>query len=103
MFEDENGHRPGDWTHRGQRSRAKADEPAKDPNGKKWYQETFWIVALLILLWPVGLVLAWRSEWPLAAKIVATALVLAYTGFIIYKLPALMEISNVMQASLAAR
>ena len=35
---------------------------------KKWYEKTAWILLLWFLFWPVGLVLALRSDWPRAAK-----------------------------------
>lgn len=35
---------------------------------KKWYEKTAWIMLLWFLFWPVGLVLALRSDWPRAAK-----------------------------------
>ena len=31
----------------------------------------------LVVFWPVGIVLAWRSRWPLAGKLVATLFVVA--------------------------
>lgn len=87
--------------HRGQRSREQANKIVTDPNAKKWYQETFWIIVMLLLLWPVGLVLAWRSDWPSAAKIIATVAVLVLVGWIIYDLPRLMQIASALQAALA--
>ena len=46
MFEDENGNRPGDWMHKNQRTKESVNRIIKDPNAKKWYQETFWIVVV---------------------------------------------------------
>ena len=60
MFEDENGNRPGDWMHKNQRTKESVNRIIKDPNAKKWYQETFWIVVFLFLFWPAGIILAWR-------------------------------------------
>lgn len=43
-----------------------------DPNNdsKKWYQKTSWIIALLILFFPVGIYLMWRyTNWKKPIKI----------------------------------
>ena len=71
MFEDENGNRPGDWMHKNQRTKESVNRIIKDPNAKKWYQETFW---------PAGVILAWRSDWPLAVKIIVSVLVAIYVA-----------------------
>lgn len=84
MFEDENGNRPGDWMHRAQRSRASANDLHEDPNEPKWYKQTFWIIVLIALFWPIGIVLAWRSDWPLPGKIAATVLVVLYMVLALY-------------------
>lgn len=68
-----NERRPGDWLRKDMRQ--DANEVIRDDDGKKWYDQTFWIAALLLVLWPVGLGLCRRSDWPLVAKIMATALV----------------------------
>ncbi len=86
MFEDENGNRPGDWMHKAQRTRESANDLHEDPNAKPWYQQTFWIIVLIALFWPAGIILAWRSSWPLAAKIAATAIVTLYVAFAMYTL-----------------
>ncbi len=65
-----NERRPGDWTRKEQRKNANIIV-GKDYD-KKWYEDTFWIIVLLVLFWPVGIVLCWRSSWPLWAKIIAT-------------------------------
>lgn len=45
--------------------------------GKKWYQKTGWIIALLILFFPVGLFLMWKyTNWKKPIKGVITALIL---------------------------
>ncbi len=80
MFEDENGNRPGDWMHKNQRTKESANRIIKDPNAKKWYQETFWIVVFLFLFWPAGVILAWRSDWSLAVKIIVSVLVAIYVA-----------------------
>ncbi len=84
MFEDENGNRPGDWMHKNQRTRESANNIVKDPHAKKWYQETFWIVVLLLVFWPAGIVLAWKSDWPLAAKVIVSVVVAAYAAIAAY-------------------
>ena len=77
IFKDENGRSYGDWTHRDQRSREEANRIVKDPNEKKWYDQNFYIIMFLLLFWPVGIVLCWRSSWPLAAKVVVSILLVA--------------------------
>lgn len=43
---------------------------------KPWYTKTGWIIALLILFFPVGLFLAWKySNWKTSGKVVATVFV----------------------------
>ena len=57
IFKDENGNSYGDWAHRGQgRTRENANDIVTTGDEKKWYDQTFWIVFFLIVLWPVGLV-----------------------------------------------
>ena len=44
---------------------------------KKWYQKTGWIIALLILFFPVGLFLMWKyTNWKKPVKGIITALIL---------------------------
>ena len=50
-----------------------------DPNGsrndKKWYQKTGWIIAWLILFFPVGLFLMWKyADWKKSVKGIVSAL-----------------------------
>lgn len=71
--------RPGDWVHKEQRKNAN-DIVGKDYS-KKWYEDTFWIIALLVLFWPVGIVLCWRSSWPIWAKILATVVIAFFVYF----------------------
>ena len=73
----EENRRAGDWLHRDQRKRAKTEQERELSAGPKWYDQTFWIVVFLVVFWPVGIVLAWRSRWPLAGKLVATLFVVA--------------------------
>lgn len=42
-------------------------------NGKKWYQKTGWIIAWLIIFFPIGIFLMWKySDWKKAIKIAVT-------------------------------
>ena len=75
--------RAGDWTHKEQRKRANAALESQGPQ-VKWYRQTFWIVFFLILFWPVGIVLAWRSDWPIAGKVVATVLIALCVAMSLY-------------------
>ena len=62
IFKDENGRSYGDWTRRGQgRTSEHANDIVTTGDEKKWYDQTFWIVFFLIVLWPVGLVMMWRG------------------------------------------
>ncbi len=75
IFKDENGNSYGDWTHRGQgRTRDAANSIVTTGDEKKWYDQTFWIIFFLVVLWPVGLVLMWRGActWHVTVKIVVT-------------------------------
>lgn len=46
-----------------------------DPDKGKWYQKTSWIIALLILFFPVGLFLMWKyTNWKKPIKVIITAL-----------------------------
>ena len=72
MTDVSGGRRAGDWTHKAQRSHEQANRIVKEPGAGKWHQDTFWIVFLLVVFWPVGLVLMWRSDWHVAVKAVVT-------------------------------
>ena len=51
----------------------------QDPDHKKWYQKTGWIIALLILFFPVGLFLMWKyTNWKKPVKGIITALILIF-------------------------
>ena len=53
IFKDENGNSYGDWTHRGQgRTRDAANSIVTTGDEKKWYDQTFWIIFFLVVLWP---------------------------------------------------
>ena len=75
----DNERRPGDWQRRSSRQ---ANTILKDPNEKKWYNQTFWIVVFLFVFWPVGVVLTWISDWPVPVKIIATAIVVAMAVYV---------------------
>jgi hypothetical protein len=48
---------------------------ASSPNKDSWYKRTGWIIALLILFWPVGLYLMWKyTSWNRIVKLVITGL-----------------------------
>ena len=82
IFKDENGRSYGDWTHRGQgRTREQANEIVTTDDEKKWYEQTFWIIFFLVLFWPVGLVLMWRSDWHVAVKIAVTVVLAVMVYF----------------------
>lgn len=71
--------RPGDWQRRDLRQ--DANDLMEEPNQKKWYKQTFWVIFFLVIFWPVGIVLAWRSDWHIAAKIAASVFVVVAVYF----------------------
>ncbi|MCL1797549.1 MAG: holotricin-3 [Eggerthellaceae bacterium] len=73
-WKDDDGRRIGDWQHKDLRKNA--NDLVEDVGQKPWYQQSFWIVIFLLVFWPVGIVLCWRSGWPLTGKLLATILVL---------------------------
>lgn len=75
----DNERRPGDWQRRDLRENA--NDLVEDPDPKKWYKQTFWIVFFVLVFWPVGLVLAWRSDWHIVAKVLATVFVVVTVYF----------------------
>lgn len=76
---DEN-RRPGDWQRRDLRENANVLIDEKPPSDKKWYQQTFWIIFFVLIFWPVGLVLLWKSNWNVVVKILLTLFV-AFTVY----------------------
>ncbi len=49
--------------------------PNDNSNNKKWYQKTGWIIAWLILFFPVGLFLMWKyADWKKSVKGIVSAL-----------------------------
>ena len=65
--------RAGDWQRRDLRQNA--DDLIEEPNAKPWHRQTFWIVFFLVIFWPVGIVLCWKSNWHIAIKIIVTVLI----------------------------
>ncbi len=75
IFKDENGNSYGDWTHRGQgRTRDAANDIVTTGDEKKWYDQTFWIVFFLVVLWPGGPALMSRGArtWHVAVTTLVT-------------------------------
>ena len=68
--------RAGDWQKRDLRKNA--NDLIEEPNQKAWCKQTFWIVFFLIVLWPVGLVMMWRSAcaWNTVVKVVVTIVII---------------------------
>ncbi|CBL05031.1 MAG: holotricin-3 [Gordonibacter pamelaeae] len=71
--------RAGDWQRKDLRQNA--NDLMEDPNPKKWHQQTFWIVFFLLVFWPVGIVLVWRSGWHVVAKVLASVYVVVAVYF----------------------
>ena len=65
--------RAGDWQKRDLRKNA--NDLIEEPNQKAWCKQTFWIVFFLIVFWPVGIVLVWRSDWHIVVKLLCTVFV----------------------------
>lgn len=57
----------------------------KTKKSVKWYQHTAWIIALLIIFWPVGLYLMWKhTNWSKNVKIViSTIAVLSFVLMVV--------------------
>ena len=70
--------RAGDWQKRDLRKNA--NDLIEEPNQNAWCKQTFWIVFFLIVFWPVGIVLCWRSSWHIVAKVLASVAV----AFMVY-------------------
>lgn len=75
---DDDGRRYGDWQKKDLRK--DANEIQGSANLEPWYKQNFWMVVLVLVFWPVGLFLAWKSNWPIIAKIIATLFVIATVG-----------------------
>lgn len=50
------------------------EPPQKNNDVKKWHEKTGWIIFFLIVFFPVGLFLMWKSEWKKVPKIVVSVL-----------------------------
>lgn len=85
--------RPGDWQRRDLRE--SANDLEEEPNAKAWHRQTFWIVFFLLIFWPVGIVLCWKSDWHVAFKILATVLI----AFFVYFSVAMSQAVMSMQAA----
>lgn len=49
-------------------------DPVEPPMRKRFYQKTWFIIVMLILIWPVGVFLMWKfSNWNIAVKSVVSA------------------------------
>ncbi len=81
MKQDDDGRRYGDWQHNELRGDPNYYE--KDPQATPWYKQTFWIIAFLIVLWPVGIVLCWMGRWPVWVKIIVTIVLALIVGYMI--------------------
>jgi len=79
---DKDGRRVGDWQRRNLRKNT--NDLVETPNQKPWYQQNFVIIALLLLFWPAGLILSWKSNWHLAVKILVTVFVVAYMAVVVW-------------------
>lgn len=71
--------RPGDWQRRDLRQNA--NDIQRDPNPKKWYDQTFWIVFFLIVFAPAGVVMMWRTNWNIVLKIAVTLFMIVAVYF----------------------
>lgn len=59
-------------SHTTQNSSFIPDPPQQ--NNKKWHEKTGWIIFFLIVFFPIGLFLMWKSNWKKAPKIIVSAL-----------------------------
>lgn len=65
-----------------QNSTSSFEPPQQNKDGKKWYEKTGWIIFFLIVFFPVGLFLMWKSKWKMPPKIIVS--VLYALGIIVY-------------------
>ena len=54
-----------------------------DTNNTMWYRRTWAVVAMLILFFPVGIYLMWKSGWKKKTKILISCLIIALTAITI--------------------
>lgn len=71
--------RPGDWQRRD--LRRNANDIEESANAKPWHRQTFWIIFFLVIFWPVGIVLCWKSDWHIGFKILASVLIVVFVYF----------------------
>lgn len=85
--------RAGDWQRRDLRQNA--DDLIEEPDAKPWHRQTFWIVFFLVIFWPVGIVLCWRSDWHIVAKILCSVAV----AFMVYFSVTMYQATQALMAS----
>lgn len=62
---------------------------------KRWFQQTGWVVASLILFWPVGLFLMWKyTNWSKWVKAVVSVAEVALFGVIVTNIPPSIKIDD---------
>ena len=59
-------------SHTAQSSSFLPDPPQMDD--RKWHEKTGWIIFFLIVFFPIGLFLMWKSNWKKAPKIIVSVL-----------------------------
>ena len=59
-------------SHTPQSSSFLPDPPQRDE--RKWHEKTGWIIFFLIVFFPIGLFLMWKSNWKKAPKIIVSVL-----------------------------
>lgn len=59
-------------SHTTQNSSSISEPPQQ--NNKNWHEKTGWIIFFLIIFFPIGLFLMWKSNWKKAPKIIVSAL-----------------------------
>lgn len=84
--------RAGDWQRRDLRQNA--DDLIEEPSAKPWHRQTFWIVFFLVIFWPVGIVLCWKSNWHIAIKIIVTVLIAFFVYFSVTMSQAVMTLQS---------
>lgn len=66
-------------TNQGGPNMSQNNFPDYNGNNKKWYQKTGWIIALIILFFPVGIFLMWKyTDWKRPVKFAVTAFILFF-------------------------
>lgn len=73
-----NERRPGDWMRRDLRSKDSANRIVKteEERDRRWYQDTFWVIVLLVIFWPAGVYLMWKyMKWHVVVKAIVTIII----------------------------